>query len=256
MDILLVFAPVFVQMFLLSFVGSIVNRTAYRFFGKFLYLLLMWPGVVVHECSHVIGCILTRTKIHQVKFFSPQQEGNEMVLGYVAHDRPKSAIRRTIVAGAPFFGGAAVIFLLVHIFLPSTARIAFSFAGTPAGFIDVCLRALKEYGRFAFSIMSVINLSSWKSYVFLYLLFSISAHVAPSRTDLIHALEGVAFFGAMLLAAQWVIFHFAPAHTFILRVWSVQIASALTVFFGYGLVILLVVAVVLGIVATIFRHRQ
>ena len=256
MHILLAFAPVFVQMFLLSFVGSIVNRTAYRFFGKFLYLLLMWPGVVVHECSHVIGCILTRTRIHQVKFFLPQQEGNEMVLGYVEHDRPKSAIHRMIVSGAPFFGGAAVIFLLVHIFLPSTARIAFSFVGTPTGLLDVCLRTLKEYGRFALSTMSVINLSSWKSYVFLYLLFSISAHVAPSRTDLIHALEGAAFFGAMLLVAQWIILRFAPAYIFIFRGWTAQISGALTIFFGYGLVILLVVAVVLGVVATIFRHRQ
>src|SRR5260221_628721 len=111
-------APLIVQLVLLSVLGGAVNRSAYRSFGKGIYLLLMCPGVIVHELSHLVGCLVTGTKVRQVRLFAPRDEGGSLVLGEVEHDRPRSAIARTIVAGAPFFGGAAAILLLTRLFLP------------------------------------------------------------------------------------------------------------------------------------------
>jgi hypothetical protein len=37
---------------------------------KFLYFILRAPGVVAHECSHILGCFLTGAKIKKVVFFS------------------------------------------------------------------------------------------------------------------------------------------------------------------------------------------
>ncbi len=36
---------------------------------RFLYYILRAPGVVVHECAHMLGCLLTGAKIRRVVFF-------------------------------------------------------------------------------------------------------------------------------------------------------------------------------------------
>lgn len=67
-----------------------------------------FPGVVLHELSHYVACILTGVKVFRVKFFSLRGPA------YVVHARP-NVWQGIIISTAPFFIGAAFgIWLLTN----------------------------------------------------------------------------------------------------------------------------------------------
>jgi hypothetical protein len=237
-------APLLLQLALLSVLGAAVNATAYKLFGKGIYLLLMWPGVTVHELSHLVGCLLTRTRVRRVALFSPREEGGGMILGFVEHDRPASIVVRTIVAGAPFFGGAAAVLAIVRFLLPAAAHPAVApvAAAAPdlASLGAALLHAFEGYAAAAAAVGAALPWTSWKTWLTLYLLFSIAAHISPSRPDLIHAAAGAVFLAAALFAAEWVAAKYAPGVAQSIATWTAEAAASVTVLLGYGLAALAV----------------
>jgi hypothetical protein len=60
--------------------GSVLSRI--------VFYLLVFPGVVLHEGSHLLACLLTRTKVSRFVPFSPGRSNDgRFVLGYVRHER-------------------------------------------------------------------------------------------------------------------------------------------------------------------------
>ena len=60
--------------------GSAPNRA--------VYYLLVFSGVVLHECAHYLACLLTGTKVLPFAPFSPRTSHDDrIVLGYVRHER-------------------------------------------------------------------------------------------------------------------------------------------------------------------------
>jgi hypothetical protein len=56
--------------------------------GRIVFYLLVFPGVVLHEGSHFMACLLTRTKVSRFAPFSPGRSNDgRFVLGYVRHER-------------------------------------------------------------------------------------------------------------------------------------------------------------------------
>jgi hypothetical protein len=56
--------------------------------GRIVFYLLVFPGVVLHEGSHFLACLLTRTKVTRFAPFSPGRSNDgRFVLGYVRHER-------------------------------------------------------------------------------------------------------------------------------------------------------------------------
>jgi hypothetical protein len=56
--------------------------------GRIVFYLLVFPGVVLHEGSHFLACLLTRTKVFRFAPFSPGRSNDgRFVLGYVRHER-------------------------------------------------------------------------------------------------------------------------------------------------------------------------
>lgn len=58
--------------------------------------LLSFPGVVFHEFGHQIFCILTRTKVFKVKYFS---FGNSV--GFVEHEEPRGFFSSLFITTGP-----------------------------------------------------------------------------------------------------------------------------------------------------------
>jgi hypothetical protein len=56
--------------------------------GRVVFYLLVFPGVVLHEGTHYLACLLTRTKVTRFAPFSPGRRSNDgrLVLGYVRHE--------------------------------------------------------------------------------------------------------------------------------------------------------------------------
>lgn len=62
----------------------------------YIYSLITAPGVMAHECSHLIFCWLSGVKVHKVKLF---QFGH--VAGYVVHDEPQKFNQGFAIAFGP-----------------------------------------------------------------------------------------------------------------------------------------------------------
>jgi hypothetical protein len=56
--------------------------------GRVTFYLLVFPGVVLHECAHFLACLLTGTRVVRFAPFSPGRSNDgRLVLGYVHHER-------------------------------------------------------------------------------------------------------------------------------------------------------------------------
>jgi hypothetical protein len=243
-----IIAPLLLQLVLLFALSGVVNGVAYARLGKTFYLLLMWPGVVVHELSHLVGCVVTGTPVRKVRLFAPRDEGQgRLVLGFVEHDRPRNPLVRSVIGGAPFFGGAAALWALTAFVLPAVGS-AHSFAPIVArapsagAVIEAMVAAARQYAAFAASVAGGLDWRSWQTYLFLYLALSIAAHVAPSRTDLRNASFGIVAGALFLVLASLAGRAWAPAFTVTATLWLAKAVGAVTVLLSFGLVTLMVAA--------------
>ncbi len=107
-----IYILLFVVLVLVSMIvrNSIVNRIYNK--HPIASTILMMPGVVVHELSHLIACILCRVKIKDFSFF-----GNTFVL----HQREGKVSKNFIIGIAPIFGCsviALIAFLAANLSMP------------------------------------------------------------------------------------------------------------------------------------------
>jgi hypothetical protein len=166
------------ELALVTVFSRLQNDLVMRHLGRRVYMLLMWPGVCVHELSHALGCLLTRTRIVEVNLFGPRQQGRLLVLGYVAHEEARHDWQQVLIGVAPFFGGTAVLYALVWVAFPGAASLLGSMASLN---LD-----LTQYWRWISDFAQQLGGASfgWWQALVAYLLFSVAAHLAPSSKDL------------------------------------------------------------------------
>lgn len=155
----------------LIFLGYILRKAVEKtFFGK-IYYLIIFPGVVLHELSHALGCLLTGAKIYKIKFFSKSG-------GQVLHSRSKIPILGSfLISLAPIFGATFVLYLLARIFTPNLL----SFTSNNFGTFKVIL--LNLIVLFWQNLKS-LNFGNANTYFFLYFVLTFSFAMAPSKSDL------------------------------------------------------------------------
>lgn len=107
-------------------------------------LLVLSPGVVVHELAHAFFCVLTGVKIFKLKLFQFSE-----VAGYVEHEQAKSLISAFLISFGPLFLNTAIAFFLF------------------------------EQITFLKNLPSI----SWKNLLFFYLAISIALSAIPSDQD-------------------------------------------------------------------------
>ena len=125
--------------FVLSFVlGEFWQRI---FTGK-KYRIFLAPGVIIHEFSHVLVCLITGAKIRKISFFNPKG-------GFVIHEKPKIPVLGEIMISlAPIAGGITSIFLLSYLF-------KFSLPISIAGFVDLVVHNLVNKVSYNTSIIQI-----------------------------------------------------------------------------------------------------
>lgn len=257
---LILLAPLCIQLVLLYALSSTVNRVAFQRLGKTLYLLVMWPGVIVHELSHLVGCLLTRTRVREVHLFSPREEGpGNLVLGFVTHDKPSNPVATFVVSAAPFFGGAAALALILRLTAPQALT---GIVIPTAAFADpaaVAADTLRAYAGFLTTLGRSLDWGSWTSWLAAFLLFSVSAHVAPSRHDMKYALAGAAGIAALVAAFAWAGGRYAPGIVAGAATWTAKAVAVTGVLLGYGLACVATAALLLlvfGSLADAVRGRR
>ena len=186
----------FVWMFILIGLSFAIDRMLARVSSHTAHRIFVGPGVVIHEYSHALACVLTRTKIFEIKLF--ESEG-----GHVTHEK-RNPIVMTAIAMAPLFGGIIFIMLLALLF----NKIGVEFSGKfvslePNNFIQAFFALIVSAGVTFYDNIIMLNHVTIFFFIFLYLVGSVVAVLAPSKTDLSNAAVGLIFLFILAVLVIW-----------------------------------------------------
>ena len=134
-----------------------------------LYAILMFPGVLLHELSHWLMAKILGIRTGSLSLLPQVQPDGTVQLGYVTYYKGQNLgpIRESLVGGAPLLAGTAVILLIGHRVFSVTDLAA----AIQTGSIDVLTLALT-------TLLETNDFLVW-----LYLLFTITNAMLPSRSD-------------------------------------------------------------------------
>jgi len=159
--------------------------------NRIVVRIFVTPGIIIHELSHAVGCLLMGAKIGEIKFFT--ETG-----GHVKHGKPKvPVIGQPVISMAPLFGIPLFLFLLAFIFG------FFNIAWFPNSFPQIN----SPGSAWDFATISFIILWQnfwvhhyWWFLIFLYFALSLVTCIAPSGSDFKNCIIGLAvIFGVGLL---------------------------------------------------------
>ncbi len=213
--------------------------------GSRSWYMLVGPGVALHESSHALGCLFTRTKIVEFKPINVTRQEDRVILGYVRYVNPESTFKRAIINLAPVAVSLVllILFALGATYLVPTSPGIGGEALTLLGDLismkfDPVLLADPTYpvgliGRFVylflvtFASLTVISPIFW---IVAFLAMTIMFSNAPSDVDIKNALGGLKFI--ILFDLIWlVVAYFQPLAGFLLpglfELLSVMFALAL-----------------------------
>lgn len=164
-----------------------------------LYYAIRVPGVIVHECSHILGCIITGAKIKKVVFFS--REGGSVT--YTPSKIPY--IADVVISTAPL--------VCIPIVLAGLTWVFSQFLGCvfPPLLFDVnSMDAL--YGMvitiaLLFTQNLVVRFNPWFLF-YLYLTVTLVLSLAPSAQDMKNAALGI---GIILIAGFLILVSSLPS---------------------------------------------
>jgi len=193
-----------------------------------LYFIVSAPGVIVHECAHIIGCFVTGAKIKKVVLIS--KEG-----GMVSYAPPViPLVGNVIISTAPLF------------FLPIVLAALTWFFGTYAGCtFSSAIPALDSFASVYSLIITVgeilyqnlfVAFNGW-FLVYLYLVTSLVLSFSPSTQDLKNAVVGILTF---VIAGFCLLVTGIPAVTGIFLTVIGLFGTGLAIGFAFELVALLV----------------
>lgn len=182
---------------MLVLVGTVNERLLARIFSGGGHRAFIWLGVVVHEASHWLACVLTGTRVYEVRVF--ERSG-----GYVRHER-RGPVVMALIGLAPVLGCSLFMVFLVYLF--GHAGVRFEASGIELGDPLASMWALlASAAGTLWTNLVALGPSTLLFLFFLYLVWSVAACLAPSRPDLRHAAAGA----LVLSAAGALVVHLRP----------------------------------------------
>ncbi|PKL57937.1 MAG: hypothetical protein CVV34_04920 [Methanomicrobiales archaeon HGW-Methanomicrobiales-5] len=193
---------------------------------RFFYYILRAPGVVVHECAHMLGCLLTGAKIRNVVLFS--KEG-----GSVTHTTPViPVIGNVIISTAPLFCIPLALALCTEFF---SAYLGCVIPVLPLSIDSTDAIVVLGGGILGtFTQNLVVQFNAW-FLLYLFLVLSLILSAAPSMQDIRNAAIGISIMVITGLIILWSQYPWAVnALTEIMRIMAMGFGLGL----GFGLIAL------------------
>lgn len=186
-----------------------------------LYRIFVAPGIILHELSHALFCLLTGAKVVSINLF--KKDGGE-----VKHGHSKIPILGSILISlSPFVIGALAIFFLSKYIGFKSIDIS-----------DFSLNAQSIVHWFADSIKS-IDFSNAKTVIAFYLVLSIAVTMTPSVQDM----RNIIFSILVLLIIIFIVFKYTAFRPNLSFLFTPELASILITVLA-----LLILAFILSIV--------
>ena len=146
--------------------GLMLLLTGDEELALWLYAIVLFPGVVLHELSHALMARLVGTRIGRIHVL-PRRVGKRIQLGYVPVEST-DFLRASFIGIAPFLVGSCAI-----------VAIGYLVFGTPE-----VLQALAQ-GDWSGGAQAVASMTlTPDGWLWAYLVFAISNTMLPSRSDL------------------------------------------------------------------------
>jgi Peptidase M50B-like len=148
----------------ISVLGYFSNYLNYSYLNYSLFHWLYYLGVIIHESSHALLCILTGARITKFQIFSKQAQ--------VSHTKSRIPILgQSLISLAPIFGGFLFLYLinkyllLNYLIIPEISN-------------------WSEIFNIPLNILSQINITTWQGWIVLLLSLNLGAMIGPSFQDL------------------------------------------------------------------------
>lgn len=161
---------------------------------RVFYYIIKAPGVIIHECAHVLGCLITGATIKKVVLFS--REG-----GSVTYTSPKIPyLGHVVISSAPLFVIPLVLAGCTWVFsqylgcalppLPSGADSMDAVLGLGRGIVEMFTRNL------------FVRFNAW-FLLYLYLTLTLVLSLAPSTQDIKNAAIGIGIITLVGILILW-----------------------------------------------------
>jgi len=182
----------------LQLVTGHFRRRAVEVFGIRFCVWSTAPGVMLHECSHALFCLIFRHRITDFAPFSPQKNGN---LGWVVHKWDSHSIWQNIgcffIGVAPLAFGVAALVLLSFWLLP---REALPFPDLPGNGLDAFrLQFRSTFGALWKMWVTPGFIQRGRTWIWIYGILAVGSQITLSRADLAGAKSGVFVLGVLLV---------------------------------------------------------
>jgi len=193
-----------------------------------VYYFICAPGVIIHECSHILGCLITGATIKKVVFFS--EKGGSV--SYSASKIPYFG--DVVISIAPLFCIPLVLTGCTWVFsqylgcvfppLALTVDSPDAFFGLVIGIAGMFIQNL------------IVSFNPWFP-VYLYLTLSLVLSLAPSRQDIKNAAIGI---GVITLLGILILWSGLPLAVTIIEVISYFIGIGFTLGILFGVIAMVI----------------
>jgi hypothetical protein len=205
-----------------------------------IYLIVRAPGIVVHECSHILGCLLTGAKVKNVVLLS--KEGGSVTYS----PSPIPFLGDVVINTAPLFCIPLALYGCTWVFSSYLGCVIPTLPSAIDSSGVVTLMASQIAVMFAANL--VYHFNAW-FLVYICLTVSLVLSLAPSWQDMKNAALGIVIIAAAGVLIFWS--NFTPAVNFLDAITNV-IGISFGLALGFG-VIAIVISLPLVIVY-ISRH--
>ncbi len=131
-----------------------------------VYRIFVAPGVILHELSHALACLITGAKISSIDVF--KKDGGE-----IKHTAPKVPIvGQIVISVAPLVIGALAIYFISKV------------VGVNTNQSEINIMSFSDLVENIKNIIKFIDFRSLRSWLAFYLIISIAITMTPSTRDL------------------------------------------------------------------------
>ncbi|MCP5007602.1 MAG: hypothetical protein GY941_27255 [Planctomycetes bacterium] len=160
--------------------------------------VFLFPGIIVHELSHALLCLITGTTINELNIFKP-------VSGTIKYDRPKVPyLFDFFISVSPLFGCACVL-VFTSILLGNPVRVEESLPNE----FTYSLRAIFEYAKDSLDIIWLTldkfreqGIHNIGAIIFFLASIIFTVSMAPHRSDIKYIVLGFIVLGLSLFGLE------------------------------------------------------
>ncbi|MGL5766284.1 MAG: hypothetical protein ACRCX8_11655 [Sarcina sp.] len=230
--------------FIYAVIARATSRNLVSKFGINIVIVTGFIGTTIHELSHLLMAKLFCHKVVNVKLFSLKLESRE--LGHVTHSYNKKNYYQRIgnffIGIAPIIGGTIVILILLRLLLPNSWNdIMNSFdlnkyvqAAESLNIKEFFMYITNGFIEIIKSIFTASNLITFRFWIFMFVVISITNHISLSAADFKNSLDGLIF----IILLSFIV-------AIILKILGVSVGSVINVLVIYNVFIFSILLLIL-----------